>query len=171
MAVWPSKVKQKRGSASARSSTPSTRSTRRSRNRWKGSYHSRSQWVWGTRCSILGDPCPWSNRTSSQAASTAVPMTLRPSAAGGGQPTRRPGLALRGAVLQERGHAGQVGGDGRVVLVGQAAALGAGVQLGHPLGPGQVGPGRPGGVEGQAEVVVHQGQPEPRVAVVAALQL
>src|SRR5215216_2250389 len=49
MAVWPSKVKQKRPSASARSSTPSTRSTRRMRKRWNGWYHSRSQWVWGTR--------------------------------------------------------------------------------------------------------------------------
>ena len=29
----------------------------------------------------------------------------------------------------------QVGGDGRVVLVGEAPALGAGVQLGDPFGP------------------------------------
>src|SRR5512133_4280130 len=121
MAVWPSKVKQKRRSASARSSTPSTRSTRRSRNRWNGSYHSRSQWVGGTRYSSSGGD--W-------AVMPPIPVGAT------GPPARLP---LRRVVLQQRGHAGQVGGDGRVVLVGQAPALGAGVQLGHPLRPGQAG--------------------------------
>src|SRR5438093_2770893 len=54
VATWPSSVNARRGSASIESRSSSTSSTKRIRNTWNGSYHSRSQWVWGTRWMTAG---------------------------------------------------------------------------------------------------------------------
>lgn len=53
-AIRPSTVNRKSGSASAVAGTVSRAVTRRCRNTWNGSYHSRSQWKWGTKTAESG---------------------------------------------------------------------------------------------------------------------